>query len=117
MTESPPTSDNPRDDVAYTDIGHGVRIAFAGWHPDRDLNPHTAHLPDVDKYALLLDHQCGDRRVANGCTLDSEVSRELDAGRPRWEVQSWEPLTLHPSLLCRSCGLHGWIRDGAWIPA
>ena len=26
-------------------------------------------------------------------------------------------LTLDPSLLCRTCGDHGWVRDGRWVPA
>jgi len=30
-----------------------------------------------------------------------------------WHVESWEPLTLSPSLLCH-CGDHGFIRDGRW---
>lgn len=105
------------DDIEYTDLGHGVRYAFTGWYPDRELNPDYEHLPDVERYMLLLDHQCGDQRIANGCTLDNLVSQILDAGRPRWQVVSWQPLTLSPSLLCRSCGLHGWIRDGRWVPA
>lgn len=36
---------------------------------------------------------------------------------PRWTVESTEPLTLSPSLLCRGCGNHGWIREGRWVPA
>jgi hypothetical protein len=35
--------------------------------------------------------------------------------RPRWKVISLEPLHLEPSLLCRTCGHHGWIRDGLWV--
>ncbi|MFI1767532.1 hypothetical protein ACH41H_36545 [Streptomyces sp. NPDC020800] len=27
-----------------------------------------------------------------------------------------EPLRLEPSLLWRCCGLHGFVRNGAWIP-
>lgn len=110
-------SDDTLDDIAYIDLGHDVRYSFASWHPNRELNPHTRHLPDVDRYQLLLEHQCGDRRVANGCTLDSDVSRELEPTRPRWTVVSWEPLTLDPSILCLSCKLHGWIREGRWVPA
>jgi hypothetical protein len=34
-----------------------------------------------------------------------------------WEVISEMPLTLAPSLLCRACGHHGFIRDGKWVPA
>lgn len=36
--------------------------------------------------------------------------------RPLWQVQSWEPLTISPSVLC-SCGDHGFIREGRWVPA
>ncbi|HEV2253844.1 MAG TPA: hypothetical protein VGS06_11680 [Streptosporangiaceae bacterium] len=28
-----------------------------------------------------------------------------------------EHLTIAPSLLCRTCGNHGFIRDGCWVPA
>lgn len=39
------------------------------------------------------------------------------AGRPRWRVESQDPLTLSPSILCRTCGNHGFIREGRWVPA
>lgn len=35
---------------------------------------------------------------------------------PHWELVSTEPLHLEPSLLCRRCNDHGFIRDGAWEP-
>lgn len=34
-----------------------------------------------------------------------------------WDVLSMDPLTLSPSLLCRLCGSHGFIRDGLWVTA
>lgn len=34
-----------------------------------------------------------------------------------WDVTSLHPMTLSPSLLCRACGSHGFIRDGKWVPA
>lgn len=34
-----------------------------------------------------------------------------------WEVLSEDPLTLSPSLLCRACGDHGFIREGRWLRA
>lgn len=42
------------------------------------------------------------------------------AGAPgRWRVESWEPLTLSPSLYCdpsgRKCASHGFIREGRWV--
>ena len=36
---------------------------------------------------------------------------------PTWKVLSWEPLTLEPSILCRTCGDHGHIRNGKWEKA
>lgn len=37
--------------------------------------------------------------------------------RPSWIVESMEPLTLSPSILCSTCGHHGFIRKGRWCPA
>lgn len=34
----------------------------------------------------------------------------------RWQLVSWEPFHIEPSLLC-SCGDHGFIRNGAWVRA
>lgn len=46
-----------------------------------------------------------------------------------WDVESYEPLTISPSLLCRAhvrvngeatmteCGDHGFIRNGMWVKA
>lgn len=35
----------------------------------------------------------------------------------QWNVESWDPLTLSPSIACRNCDHHGFIRNGEWIPA
>lgn len=40
------------------------------------------------------------------------AKHHLIAGSPGDE----EHLTIHPSLLCRTCGHHGFIRDGRWVP-
>jgi hypothetical protein len=34
-----------------------------------------------------------------------------------WQLISEEPLTISPSLLCRACGHHGFIREGKWVSA
>jgi hypothetical protein len=34
-----------------------------------------------------------------------------------WELNSFEPLDVSPSLLCQTCGAHGFIKQGKWIPA
>jgi hypothetical protein len=38
-------------------------------------------------------------------------------GAPRHRVVKTHPLTIEPSVLCRTCGNHGFIRDGKWVPA
>ncbi len=38
----------------------------------------------------------------------------------RWTVQQTDPLTVTPSVWCKppgGCGLHGFIREGKWVPA
>lgn len=38
-------------------------------------------------------------------------------GPRAWTVESLDPLTLSPSLLCPRCHHHGWIRNGSWVEA
>ena len=42
-----------------------------------------------------------------------KAKHQLVSGGPGDE----EHLTLSPSLLCRTCGNHGFIRDGKWVTA
>jgi hypothetical protein len=37
-------------------------------------------------------------------------------GRPMWQVKSWEPLTLTPSIVCGCGGQHGFITNGQYVP-
>lgn len=98
------------------DLGDNHSIAFACWSPDRGLNPQYDGLPDVEKYSAIVRHLKPDGSACVGAiTLENEVSRKLEPqGTPMWKVESWEPLTLSPSLLCRECGDHGFIRNGKW---
>lgn len=41
-------------------------------------------------------------------------SQHLVPNAEKWTVVSYEPLELSPSLLCRSCNHHGFIRRGKW---
>jgi hypothetical protein len=84
------------------DIGHGVSIELrtivgesspagaAYWHPHGADVQHEGWIPFKD---------------AKGWPATG------------WEVVSLVPLTLSPSLLCRTCGHHGFIREGKWVPA
>lgn len=108
------------------DLGSGHTLRFVGWHPDRDLNPQYAGVPDVEKYAAIVRHdlraddeQCirADLIACEGAiTFAGEVQARIDPGRTGWTVESWEPLTISPSLLCH-CGDHGFIQQGRWVVA
>lgn len=109
------------------DLGHGHVAHFFAWSPDRELNPRYAHLPDLDPAGLIIGHPPFDMRwiddpdVTCSGTVNFESTpahREAWGGsRPEWQVISLDPLTLSPSILCRRCGDHGFIREGRWIPA
>ena len=97
------------------DLGSGHAMRYTGWSPDRDLNPQYEGIPDIERIGVIID-------TGNGCEsaafFDIPGAREvLGPDRPLWTVESWDPLTLSPSLLCKLCGDHGFIREGRWVPA
>jgi hypothetical protein len=101
-----------------TEIGHGVGYIFTAWAPDRELNPQYEGIADVDRYGLIYWHAAPDgSECGGGLTFESKTASEIAPDAPKWTVESWEPLTLSPSILCRTCGHHGWIRNGEWVPA
>lgn len=84
----------------WTDIGHGVEIMPASG-------------TDTDETVMFLErHPCKtDDRHAGAIPIRPHKHW------PVWQVESWDPLTLSPSVLCNTCGLHGFIREGRWVPA
>jgi hypothetical protein len=100
------------------EIGHDHTIEFVGWHPDRDLNPQYAHLPDIERCGVQVNHLAPDGSICSSFAhFDLDAVKEVFKNHPTWKVESWEPLTLYPSLLCKRCGDHGFIRNGKWEPA
>lgn len=81
----------------FVDIGHGVSIQLM--HINGAL------------HGIEYRHPTPDGKVCNGYV---PVKAFCSSG---WDVLSEKPLTLSPSLLCRVCGHHGFIRNGAWVPA
>lgn len=91
--------------MAAVDIGHGVSIEFTSW-------------ADHEKVGLTRTHPKPDGGTCtSGLLFDLAGVREAFPDRALWVVEQWEPLTLSPSLLCRACNHHGWIRAGRWEPA
>jgi len=85
-----------------TDIGHGVKI-FA-----------TSYNGQVA--GIIEEHDDKDGQRCSGYVRFRLPINDLSTGSS-WVVESEEPLTLSPSVLCRTCGHHGYIRDGKWVPA
>ena len=112
--------------TAELDLGHGHTLRFYAWAPDRDLNPQYEGIPDVEHYGALVSHPvipgdtvaaCAESGRCDGAvTFAGEVQQRIAPQSTTWTVESWEPLTLSPSLLCH-CGDHGFIRNGQWVPA
>ncbi len=102
------------------DLGHGHFLEFVGWHPDRDLNPQYEGIEDVDRWGAEVFHPNAKSR-GDECfsfvTFDGEAQRRIAPHQSKWTVESAEPLTLSPSLLCGLCGDHGFIREKRWVPA
>lgn len=82
--------------VAYS--GGDEHIGVIVWHP---LHPD--------------DTVCAGLGECGGAVF-FDIPANAAETRPKWQVESQDPLTLSPSLLCH-CGDHGFIRDGQWVPA
>jgi hypothetical protein len=99
------------------DLGHEHTIRLAVWDPDMELNPsarkYQSELPLTS--SGIVQHTRDGVPCEGVITFDSPIAREVFSG-PFWTVESWDPLTLSPSLLC-ACGDHGFIREGKWVAA
>lgn len=88
------------DPTEYEDIGHDTYIAYFS-------------TTSVEKAGLIEVHKKPDGELCFG----SVYFEGTKGDGPKWKVESLEPLTISPSLLCKVCGHHGFIRQGKWVPA
>lgn len=100
------------------ELGHGHIAEYTSWAPDRSVNPQYKDLPDVERYGLLIKHSTPEGNMCmSGLVFESDVAEKISPDSAKWTVESWMPLTVSPSILCRQCGDHGWLKEGRWIPA
>lgn len=88
-----------------------------GWDIEVDVgdDKRMLHYPGSERmiegwrfvHRCLTGQEGGHRRE---CTTASRL-------HPDHQIVSAEPLTITPSILCRGCGTHGWVRDGRWVSA
>lgn len=83
------------------DIGHGVWISYVNTKAGNDMGIIETHPANTDT------GRCSGAVFFEGSGHNG----------PLWTVESRDPLTLSPSLLCRVCGHHGFIKSGRWVPA
>jgi hypothetical protein len=99
------------------DLGHGHTLRYFSWAPERDINPQYDGIPDEPQAGAILDHLKPDGSTCSGAvTFDTPTMQRVSPNANRWTVESWDPLTLSPSVLCRTCGDHGHVREGRWEP-
>ena len=101
------------------DAGDDHYLRFTQWSPDRALNPQYDGIPDVEKWGATVWHlKPSGEPCMSAIDFDGPVQRQMGT-KVMWTVESWEPLTLSPSLLCTAegCGDHGFIRQGRWVIA
>jgi hypothetical protein len=104
-----------RNDRDYLDLGSGHVLYWYCWGPDRSTNLKYRDYPDVERWGASIDHtRPDDGRPCSGFVTFHGLVQDALSDRPKWDVKSWEPLTLSPSVLCSICGDHGWIRGGLW---
>lgn len=89
------------------DLGHDVRIMLT--HRSVGDGPSAP-------VGFIESHPTPEGRGCSGQVVFDVPAAEGLSG-PRWTLHSLEPLHVEPSVLCRGCGHHGWVRNGAWVPA
>ena len=90
------------------------RFVVAGWVDAIDLGPEGLRLLRYDDgetggHGLAVEHRC---------KVIEDVQLVVAPRLPHHEVAgTWPDVTVHPSVLCPDCQLHGYVRDGRWVPA
>jgi hypothetical protein len=90
--------------IELIDLGNGVWFS-------RTVNSAGDHV------GVIEWHYCQDKENLAGGILLFDIPENASEDRPKWTLVTDDPLTMHPSVLCRTCGLHGWITNGQWVTA
>jgi hypothetical protein len=91
-------------DLTGVDLGHGHTLLY--------LDPHAA---------LIAHHQTFGEGMQEETHIgliifSEEMQVETESEPAQWIVESWEPLTILPSIGCQ-CGDEGFVENGRWQPA
>lgn len=134
---------------ADVDLGSDHWLKWSVWRPDLSLEGNQQWAPLFTEEALEANghtyvnswnetlyvvgatilHVRPDGDLCQGGVMfeRAELGKPFNAGA-YWTVESWEPLTLSPSILCKvpldgtnltgpCCDDHGYVRSGRWVSA
>jgi hypothetical protein len=90
----------------WTDIGDNHEIQFVSYKDDSQAGLNIRH-----------KNEEGNPCVGFITFTGSSWAKDFNGKIQEWQVQSFEPLTCSPSILCKVCGDHGFIRNGRWEKA
>jgi hypothetical protein len=97
-------AESARDEI---NLGDNHRIVFSGYEGEKRVGGNVLHPP--------VEGKCdGQGWIA---FEGRSWARAFNGKIATWKVESDEPFTISPSILCRACGDHGFIRDGKWVRA
>lgn len=100
------------------DLGSGFSMRYFGWRPDRNIAENAAryaNVPDIEKLGAIVTCSCG---IEGAIHFDVPGARDAFPSSIFWTVESWDPLTISPSVQCHCPAMcHGYIRDGKWVGA
>lgn len=88
------------------DLGDNHELVWSIYEGDKYAGASVPHLkPDGTKCAGWIAIEGG------------AWAKSFDGKIQTWKIVQHEPITLEPSLLCRACGDHGYVREGKWVRA
>ena len=89
------------------DLGDGHRMVF------------SSHKGEARVGASIFHRETEGKCSGNGWVAfeGRAWAKNFDNRIDTWKVESDDPLTLSPSLLCSACGDHGFVRNGKWVRA
>ena len=90
------------------DLGDGHTIEFSSYEGDHRAGAIVTHKkPDGETCESFISFR--------GRAWATQFKDGLAEGS--WDLVSDDPVTLSPSLACRVCGDHGFVREGRWVRA
>lgn len=102
----PDWAENDQSLAVWLDDDHAVTWTVA--HSDRQINGGLLWHRVPENSLSATPGWC----VGGFCTRQEGNT----AGVPIWDLESIDPITLSPSILC-GCGHHGFIKNGKWVQA